>query len=184
MIERSQANTCPRSSVQPISATIAIASASPAAAQSSHGGWRTASGTWPAASAPCGSGRCGWGICGRSIVFSVSTSVDRSPPLRVCLPLIGCADIRGRGSMQSDSDRVRADLDAIGMRASGSAVGLLQLLKELLDARVLGHDVVERIREAIIADVAGARPRSPRSEEHTSELQSLMRISYAGFCLK
>src|SRR3546814_2942402 len=28
-----------------------------------------------------------------------------------------------------------------------------------------------------------ARPR-PRSEEHTSELQSLMRISYAVFCLK
>src|SRR3546814_3867693 len=30
---------------------------------------------------------------------------------------------------------------------------------------------------------AGAR-RSARSEEHTSELQSLMRISYAVFCLK
>src|SRR3546814_6914791 len=28
------------------------------------------------------------------------------------------------------------------------------------------------------------RPRSNRSEEHTSELQSLMRISYAVFCLK
>src|SRR3546814_7694300 len=28
-----------------------------------------------------------------------------------------------------------------------------------------------------------ARPNS-RSEEHTSELQSIMRISYAGFCLK
>src|SRR3546814_4687707 len=27
-------------------------------------------------------------------------------------------------------------------------------------------------------------PRDPRSEEHTSELQSLMRISYAVFCLK
>src|SRR3546814_2286924 len=26
--------------------------------------------------------------------------------------------------------------------------------------------------------------RTPRSEEHTSELQSLMRISYAVFCLK
>src|SRR3546814_6968593 len=26
--------------------------------------------------------------------------------------------------------------------------------------------------------------RGPRSEEHTSELQSLMRISYAVFCLK
>src|SRR3546814_4408738 len=29
-----------------------------------------------------------------------------------------------------------------------------------------------------------ARPASSRSEEHTSELQSLMRISYAVFCLK
>src|SRR3546814_10164487 len=28
------------------------------------------------------------------------------------------------------------------------------------------------------------KPHSPRSEEHTSELQSLMRISYAVFCLK
>src|SRR3546814_7389864 len=27
-------------------------------------------------------------------------------------------------------------------------------------------------------------PAPPRSEEHTSELQSLMRISYAVFCLK
>src|SRR3546814_1222952 len=29
-----------------------------------------------------------------------------------------------------------------------------------------------------------APPRAARSEEHTSELQSLMRISYAVFCLK
>src|SRR3546814_11542159 len=29
----------------------------------------------------------------------------------------------------------------------------------------------------------GGRHRRPRSEEHTSELQSLMRISYAVFCL-
>src|SRR3546814_946547 len=45
------------------------------------------------------------------------------------------------------------------------------------------------------ADRAGRQPRGsdgglsrrhrpPRSEEHTSELQSLMRISYAVFCLK
>src|SRR3546814_10778208 len=30
----------------------------------------------------------------------------------------------------------------------------------------------------------GRKLRTPRSEEHTSELQSLMRISYAVFCLK
>src|SRR3546814_2445223 len=37
---------------------------------------------------------------------------------------------------------------------------------------------------AILAVAVGSRRRDPRSEEHTSELQSLMRISYAVFCLK
>src|SRR3546814_5450346 len=34
------------------------------------------------------------------------------------------------------------------------------------------------------ADDPGPMIEKPRSEEHTSELQSLMRISYAVFCLK
>src|SRR3546814_4994275 len=34
------------------------------------------------------------------------------------------------------------------------------------------------------AALACLLPRAKRSEEHTSELQSLMRISYAVFCLK
>src|SRR3546814_8586298 len=39
---------------------------------------------------------------------------------------------------------------------------------------------------AIAGATAGtpSSPTPPRSEEHTSELQSLMRISYAVFCLK
>src|SRR3546814_3295666 len=38
---------------------------------------------------------------------------------------------------------------------------------------------------AVAADArAGGKGRRGRSEEHTSELQSLMRISYAVFCLK
>src|SRR3546814_10338920 len=40
-----------------------------------------------------------------------------------------------------------------------------------------------RRRSARRESCASARSR-PRSEEHTSELQSLMRISYAVFCLK
>src|SRR3546814_3034654 len=36
--------------------------------------------------------------------------------------------------------------------------------------------------QRLLTEVAAAA--SPRSEEHTSELQSLMRISYAVFCLK
>src|SRR3546814_2210304 len=37
---------------------------------------------------------------------------------------------------------------------------------------------------ATVAVYSDADARAPRSEEHTSELQSLMRISYAVFCLK
>src|SRR3546814_2778434 len=44
----------------------------------------------------------------------------------------------------------------------------------------------ERARRGRVSACAGiAVPlQNPRSEEHTSELQSLMRISYAVFCLK
>src|SRR3546814_9378940 len=47
-----------------------------------------------------------------------------------------------------------------------------------------GH-VIHRQR-ALLGALAqvGDRLFDPRSEEHTSELQSLMRISYAVFCLK
>src|SRR3546814_2861562 len=51
--------------------------------------------------------------------------------------------------------------------------------------RLAGHGV--RRREASRGrrgNGISARASSPRSEEHTSELQSLMRISYAVFCLK
>src|SRR3546814_8406660 len=39
-------------------------------------------------------------------------------------------------------------------------------------------------RQPLAVRGQGRRERPPRSEEHTSELQSLMRISYAVFCLK
>src|SRR3546814_1294752 len=38
--------------------------------------------------------------------------------------------------------------------------------------------------ERLLGDIGVVRGAIDRSEEHTSELQSLMRISYAVFCLK
>src|SRR3546814_3685428 len=38
--------------------------------------------------------------------------------------------------------------------------------------------------DSLLEAVLETRSAQPRSEEHTSELQSLMRISYAVFCLK
>src|SRR3546814_4473341 len=42
----------------------------------------------------------------------------------------------------------------------------------------------ERYRMAAVGSRYDRTRAAPRSEEHTSELQSLMRISYAVFCLK
>src|SRR3546814_18028351 len=46
-----------------------------------------------------------------------------------------------------------------------------------------GEEVVGGDLPAVGYD-GGAEGKASRSEEHTSELQSLMRISYAVFCLK
>src|SRR3546814_4683133 len=66
--------------------------------------------------------------------------------------------------------------------AASSAVGLLHRLP--LRA---AHPIMELARIGIEPDCAELDPGlllPGRSEEHTSELQSLMRISYAVFCLK
>src|SRR3546814_7957254 len=52
------------------------------------------------------------------------------------------------------------------------------------DARRYTDHRVQPRRDPRDARAAGGQARDGRSEEHTSELQSLMRISYAVFCLK
>src|SRR3546814_7098012 len=47
-----------------------------------------------------------------------------------------------------------------------------------------GLELAKRMYDAVDAAVSDAGKGFIRSEEHTSELQSLMRISYAVFCLK
>src|SRR3546814_8961039 len=80
--------------------------------------------------------------------------------------------------------------------------GLARLLPELRDPAALarrnerladlpeaGHRLLPRMGIGAAHRIAQRREylafgRAARSEEHTSELQSLMRISYAVFCLK
>src|SRR3546814_3430859 len=61
---------------------------------------------------------------------------------------------------------------------SGGCGGPLARIGELADALVVHDQVVALGHEDTHL------PDLERSEEHTSELQSLMRISYAVFCLK
>src|SRR3546814_6932278 len=73
------------------------------------------------------------------------------------------------------------------------AVGLLRALeRDLRVANLVGDIALARsldraAQRAVDADLQVADAKGvveTRSEEHTSELQSLMRISYAVFCLK
>src|SRR3546814_10502318 len=81
------------------------------------------------------------------------------------------------GASEDFGDRLRADVEE---KLPTAALARLDL--DIGDWRAM--DVGHARLAAFI------RPRdldpalSPRSEEHTSELQSLMRISYAVFCLK
>src|SRR3546814_3038205 len=50
------------------------------------------------------------------------------------------------------------------------------------NVRISGLSIVDGLVGALM--FGRPQPSSERSEEHTSELQSLMRISYAVFCLK
>src|SRR3546814_521620 len=67
----------------------------------------------------------------------------------------------------------------VGVDSSGS---LESVLGVQIDGRKLAVDTLE-VKE-IASDVDMGGHVLKRSEEHTSELQSLMRISYAVFCLK
>src|SRR3546814_4490132 len=57
------------------------------------------------------------------------------------------------------------------------------LFRSRCDRAFLGRGGAPR-RLHLQGQVEATSPRPSRSEEHTSELQSLMRISYAVFCLK
>src|SRR3546814_10197926 len=89
-----------------------------------------------------------------------------------------------RRALLSVSDKAGlAELAAALVRHGVELVSTGGTAKALREA---GHDVLD------VADLTGfpemmdgrVKTLHPRSEEHTSELQSLMRISYAVFCLK
>src|SRR3546814_5431014 len=67
----------------------------------------------------------------------------------------------------------RAYISAVERGVQNVTLLMLWEIAQALDVRPC-----DLLNESIV------QPQSPRSEEHTSELQSLMRISYAVFCLQ
>src|SRR3546814_9993922 len=89
-------------------------------------------------------------------------------------------ELKARGP-QNRAEELRLELyekvNALGIGAQG-----LGGLTTVVDVKVLDYPThAANLPVAMIPNCAATRHRS---EEHTSELQSLMRISYAVFCLK
>ena len=76
--------------------------------------------------------------------------------------------------MQNDHERIHANLESIGIRASGAAIGLFQLMRELLDAGVLDRAAIDRIKEAVIVDLAASRPRSQTLADYQQRVRERM----------
>src|SRR3546814_10839506 len=74
-----------------------------------------------------------------------------------------------------------ASISGIGQSPVDQLLALLETEYVVLLTRLSAHVRSPDVAAEIIHDVY---VKLRRSEEHTSELQSLMRISYAVFCLK
>src|SRR3546814_7368415 len=111
----------------------------------------------------------------------------------VVLRLAGCNLWTGREKDRANADCTFCDTDFVGLDGENGgryeAEALAAKVEELWregEGRlvvVTGGEPLLQVDAALI-DALHARGFEIRSEEHTSELQSLMRISYAVFCLK
>src|SRR3546814_4867976 len=88
------------------------------------------------------------------------------------------------------SDVCSSDLKSIQTPANFIVHSLQEVNDALAHGRVFFMELVKYgviLYQSDDRDLGKPKPKTPemaRSEEHTSELQSLMRISYAVFCLK
>src|SRR3546814_10291094 len=88
----------------------------------------------------------------------------------------------GEAALRRPQRAVQGDVDLDGLRVE-AVVGQLEAAETRREVGGMSglavEAAVQRHREG-----AGGNGEGVRSEEHPSELQSLMRISYAVFCLK
>src|SRR3546814_4964834 len=92
---------------------------------------------------------------------------------------VGCGPAEQGGEL-APGDRSRRTVGAVAPPVDDAQRGKAV---DGAGVRAPTGDVAEPCRGHLGADAPG-RAGTIRSEEHTSELQSLMRISYAVFCLK
>src|SRR3546814_8053064 len=98
----------------------------------------------------------------------------------------GDAEIAGVGvaEIKARHGRGRQHREMVGQRRTRRVAGVEQLEQDAFQAVFGTGGIAGGRADTAIFLLDDRLGRQLRSEEHTSELQSLMRISYAVFCLK
>src|SRR3546814_8768510 len=86
------------------------------------------------------------------------------------------------GTVQSPGDA--AEAEQLVQAFVGDDTKVLSRLRTATPLQVNLQVRIAEVNRSLLKEINGNLLTSDRSEEHTSELQSLMRISYAVFCLK
>src|SRR3546814_7190722 len=94
---------------------------------------------------------------------------------------VGSALLEIRLGLAVEFHETRIELLLIAL---GHQLVVLQRVLSKLPDVVFAAVLLEELQVAPALALLSRLHQGPRSEEHTSELQSLMRISYAVFCLK
>src|SRR3546814_2576617 len=110
------------------------------------------------------------------------TTLFRSVVVVGCREFDGADDVRHQVFVAQDR-RFRFAGGAAGEQLHGDVARLFRRLRLRIGRRQI-EKFVARDQRQVVARIQQPRVLGRRSEEHTSELQSLMRISYAVFCLK
>src|SRR3546814_7142753 len=99
------------------------------------------------------------------------------------------SDLEVRARTDGIYERMKGVIPAVEWPLFAPEIDAILRLKRERNAIVLAHnyqtpEIFHGVADIVGDSLALARRAAERSEEHTSELQSLMRISYAVFCLK
>lgn len=80
----------------------------------------------------------------------------------------------------AEQKKIHDDLRNVGLRAQGTAAGLVQLCKELQLAGVIGETAVGRIKDAIADEITLIGPRTVVRETYRQEVCSYLDSIFSG----
>src|SRR3546814_2079957 len=115
--------------------------------------------------------------------FGTKSSILLASSASICVVAMPTPAAAQTRSFDVPAQPAETGIPALGRQAEIQIAAARRFTKGLRTNEVRGTMTVKEALSKLLAGT-GLTVRSTRSEEHTSELQSLMRISYADFCLK